>query len=214
MNKIRRIDEKEAINSQNTIEIFQRKSDNAIGFLDKNRKFVDLSFITNGSIHLENPDNGFIISNQDLKFGNLIVPNARIQKIDENSGYTFTNSVQSINNVLEAIVSAININNGNGFSVSVKSNELIIKQLTGNTTTAEFKIKDGNLIIRTADLIAGNVINGQPLVIDDPSTGTIKFEKKQWDTLNRPSSPYLGQTGFNTSLGFKEYWNGTSWIED
>jgi hypothetical protein len=42
MENIKRITEKQATVSNNGTEIFQRKSDNAIGYLDKDRKFVSL----------------------------------------------------------------------------------------------------------------------------------------------------------------------------
>jgi len=32
-----------------------------------------------------------------------------------------------------------------------------------------------------------------------------------WPTAGRPSSPFIGQTGFNSTLGFPEFWSGTGW---
>lgn len=32
-----------------------------------------------------------------------------------------------------------------------------------------------------------------------------------WTTLQRPTSPRLGQPGFNSTLGYHEFWNGTTW---
>lgn len=32
-----------------------------------------------------------------------------------------------------------------------------------------------------------------------------------WTTATRPSAPTAGQTGFNTTTGKVEYWNGTAW---
>jgi hypothetical protein len=34
----------------------------------------------------------------------------------------------------------------------------------------------------------------------------------KWATATRPSTPFLGQNGFNTDTGLYEYWNGTLWI--
>ena len=34
----------------------------------------------------------------------------------------------------------------------------------------------------------------------------------KWATAIRPSTPFLGQNGFNTDTGLYEYWNGTLWI--
>ncbi len=34
----------------------------------------------------------------------------------------------------------------------------------------------------------------------------------KWSTATRPSTPFLGQNGFNTDTGLYEYWNGTLWI--
>ena len=33
----------------------------------------------------------------------------------------------------------------------------------------------------------------------------------QWATTGRPSSPALGEYGYNTTTNFMEYWNGTAW---
>lgn len=33
-----------------------------------------------------------------------------------------------------------------------------------------------------------------------------------WTTAGRPSSPTTGQTGYNSSLGKNETWNGTGWV--
>lgn len=33
-----------------------------------------------------------------------------------------------------------------------------------------------------------------------------------WTTDSRPSSPSIGQTGFNSTDGFLESWNGTAWV--
>lgn len=32
-----------------------------------------------------------------------------------------------------------------------------------------------------------------------------------WSTARRPSAPRIGQSGFNTDLGYSEEWNGTTW---
>lgn len=32
-----------------------------------------------------------------------------------------------------------------------------------------------------------------------------------WATAGRPSAPYAGQAGYNSTLGYPEYYNGTSW---
>jgi hypothetical protein len=34
----------------------------------------------------------------------------------------------------------------------------------------------------------------------------------KWSTATRPSTPFLGQNGFNTDTGLYEYWNGALWI--
>lgn len=34
-----------------------------------------------------------------------------------------------------------------------------------------------------------------------------------WTTAGRPSSPTAGQTGYNSTLGALETWNGTYWIQ-
>jgi hypothetical protein len=37
------------------------------------------------------------------------------------------------------------------------------------------------------------------------------FTAPNWTTANRPASPIQGQLGFNTTLGYLEVYNGTSW---
>lgn len=34
----------------------------------------------------------------------------------------------------------------------------------------------------------------------------------KWSTSLRPSSPYVGCAGFNTTLALPEYWDGTAWV--
>lgn len=35
-----------------------------------------------------------------------------------------------------------------------------------------------------------------------------------WTSSTRPSSPFLGQTGYNSTIGQNETWNGTTWVQD
>ena len=58
---------------------------------------------------------------------------------------------------------------------------------------------------------AGNTLVG----IDSPTGGNnIKTALiNSWTTSTRPSPPYNGLSGFNSSLLQWEYWNGTSWIQ-
>ena len=37
------------------------------------------------------------------------------------------------------------------------------------------------------------------------------FGPTSWTTAGRPSSPFTGQMGFNTTLTAMEYYNGTTW---
>lgn len=37
------------------------------------------------------------------------------------------------------------------------------------------------------------------------------FTAPNWTTANRPASPIQGQLGFNTTLGYLEVYNGSSW---
>lgn len=34
-----------------------------------------------------------------------------------------------------------------------------------------------------------------------------------WTTATRPATPYAGLTGYNSSLGYLEFWNGSSWTQ-
>lgn len=42
--------------------------------------------------------------------------------------------------------------------------------------------------------------------------GTTGEVPASWTTAGRPSSPVAGQTGFNTTLGVMETYNGTAWL--
>ena len=42
--------------------------------------------------------------------------------------------------------------------------------------------------------------------------GTTGIVPAQWTTAGRPSSPTVGQSGYNTTLGLNEYWNGSYWF--
>ena len=43
------------------------------------------------------------------------------------------------------------------------------------------------------------------------AAGLSSFALPTWTTANRPASPYLGQLGFNTTLGMTEAYNGSAW---
>jgi hypothetical protein len=43
------------------------------------------------------------------------------------------------------------------------------------------------------------------------TNGNILSELPSWTTSGRPASPVTGQNGFNTTLGFAEYWTGAQW---
>lgn len=36
---------------------------------------------------------------------------------------------------------------------------------------------------------------------------------KEWTTVGRPSTPFNGMDGFNTTDSVREYWDGTNWIQ-
>ena len=38
------------------------------------------------------------------------------------------------------------------------------------------------------------------------------FGPTSWTTAGRPASPFVGQTGVNTTLGLMEYWSGNQWV--
>ena len=56
----------------------------------------------------------------------------------------------------------------------------------------------------------------------DPRTGVLTAEGAAWfaavqtiptwATTERPANPYVGLTGFNTTLGALESWNGAAWV--
>lgn len=43
--------------------------------------------------------------------------------------------------------------------------------------------------------------------------GTTGETFPSWTTAGRPASPTAGQTGYNSTLGQLETWNGTYWIQ-
>ena len=60
-------------------------------------------------------------------------------------------------------------------------------------------------------------VNGVPLLTSAALTnlvipGTEGFTPPIGTTAQRPGVPGLGETRYNTTLGKKEYWNGTTWI--
>ena len=46
-----------------------------------------------------------------------------------------------------------------------------------------------------------------PIVLN----GDTGIQNASWTTAGRPTSPAVGQQGYNTSLSAFEYWNGTTW---
>jgi hypothetical protein len=61
---------------------------------------------------------------------------------------------------------------------------------------------------------AGNdtrIVNALPKDGSVPMTGPLTFQT--WITGARPSSPSQGQTGFNTTTGYLETYNGSSWVD-
>jgi hypothetical protein len=46
-----------------------------------------------------------------------------------------------------------------------------------------------------------------PVILD----GTLGISPAQWTTANRPPSPNLGQSGYNTTINGFEIWSGTAW---
>lgn len=64
-------------------------------------------------------------------------------------------------------------------------------------------------------------VNGSVVITDNALTtrltnlvvpGTGGFSIPAGTTAQRPSTPTLGESRFNTTLSKKEYWNGTAWI--
>jgi len=47
-----------------------------------------------------------------------------------------------------------------------------------------------------------------PIILNG-STGEVF---PSWTTAGRPSSPTASQTGYNTTIGILEFWNGTAWV--
>jgi len=59
-----------------------------------------------------------------------------------------------------------------------------------------------------------NNSNNKTVGIDAPTGGNnIKIPLfNTWTTVGRPTIPYPGLLGYNTTLNKYEYWNGTTWI--
>lgn len=52
-------------------------------------------------------------------------------------------------------------------------------------------------------------------VVIDGTTGlVVPGRLRRWTTAGRPAVPGLGDEGINTTLGCKEYFNGTYWIQE
>jgi hypothetical protein len=48
-----------------------------------------------------------------------------------------------------------------------------------------------------------------PAIID----GSKGITNASWTTAGRPTSPATGQMGYNTTLGYPEYYDGTTWYQ-
>ena len=58
-------------------------------------------------------------------------------------------------------------------------------------------------------------IGGLPLTggtVSGPTTFTVGHVDGPWTTSTRPSSPSTGTTGYNSTIGSYETWNGTAWV--
>lgn len=49
-------------------------------------------------------------------------------------------------------------------------------------------------------------------ILYNDGSGTMGWLPLSWTTASRPVSPAIGQTGFNSTLGIEEYWDGTTWL--
>lgn len=59
---------------------------------------------------------------------------------------------------------------------------------------------------------SGDIMTG-PLSVPD-LTATDRLKIPTWTTAGRPSVPAVGDTGFNSTLGTNETWNGSNWVPD
>jgi len=44
-------------------------------------------------------------------------------------------------------------------------------------------------------------------------TANSEFRQPTWTTVTRPTSPTVGEQGYNTTLGTVEVWNGSAWLQ-
>jgi len=83
---------------------------------------------------------------------------------------------------------------------------------TSSVTTAAISVESGKVRIQTTAQIAGTITVGDKVTAVNVD-GSLEFEKGAWTTATRPSSPYNGRDGFNSTLSQREYWNGSTWIQ-
>ncbi len=90
-------------------------------------------------------------------------------------------------------------------------NSILRSNGTGYTKIEDLHFQDSDLLNSVSQVFSFSLTNSNRqayLKIDNPSGMVIP----QGNTAERPSTPEIGHTRYNTQLEYVEAWNGTSWI--
>lgn len=87
-----------------------------------------------------------------------------------------------------------------------------------NTATGISEVMNPDLAIGSVPqaLVAETLQGLSPtdfLKVDGTSVMSDALNFDNWTTAGRPSSPAVGATGFNTTTGYLESWNGSTWVD-
>lgn len=120
---------------------------------------------------------------------------------------------------------------GNAVSVINGTNQLVYCNGTDFISAVNINIVVGNIAISGNSSVGGNVTVGSNVVISNSITGTsgnlslistasntVNFQgatgaliPPSGTTAERPATPRVGMSRWNTTVGWYEIWNGTSW---
>lgn len=93
-----------------------------------------------------------------------------------------------------------------------------LRVIVTNTNTGVTETMSPDLIVgSTPSALVSETLQGkvpQDFVMADGSTNmTAGLKFGTWASSGRPSSPLAGTTGFNTTTGYLESWNGSAWVD-
>lgn len=93
-----------------------------------------------------------------------------------------------------------------------------LRVMVTNTTTGVTETLGPDLVIGSVPqaLVAETLQGSGPtdfLKVDGSTAMTEALTFDNWTSAGRPSSPAVGSTGFNTTTGYLESWNGSGWVD-